>query len=123
MSAPPDLRGGVARLLAELLAGPSTYDELAQASGMAPSTVRLWIQALHKNRVVRVAAYERTTNGRSAKMVLELNLDGKKDARPAPKLTDAQRQEAYRRRYRERKMIQNTAGPLCPIPTPTPEQI
>lgn len=92
-----DMRQGVARLLVELMHGPSTHVDLVQSTGMVDSTVRLWVQAFRANphRPVRVGAWDRYGNG-GWKPVYELNPEGLPDAPKPPKLTDAQRQAKWR---------------------------
>jgi hypothetical protein len=106
-----ELRAGVARLLVELMHGPSTHVDLVMATGMADSTVRLWVQALRNNphRPVRIGAWERYGNG-GWKPVYELNPDGLPDVQKPPKLTAAQRQKKWRESKRNQRLRRVTVA-------------
>jgi hypothetical protein len=106
-----ELRAGVARLIVELMAGPATHIDLVASTGMADSTVRLWVQALRDNphRPVRIASWERYGN-MGWKPVYALNPEGLPDAPRPRKMTDAQRQAKARDRKRNQRLHRVTAG-------------
>lgn len=101
-------RVGVAKFVAELTLGASTVEELVLASGLARSTVRLWLHALRAVHVVRITAWERDSTGRAQLAVF--GFGDAPDAKRPPKQNSAERQAAARRRY---KALTHLGTPLA----------
>jgi len=96
---------GVAMMMRCLLDGPSEIKELVDISGLAESTVRMWIKAMIECYVVRIGLHVGGM-GTPLRYVYELNpeyLEGSE--RPAP-LTRAER--AKRRRAHNRLELINS---------------
>ena len=78
-----------------MLKGPSSIEELQAVSGLAQSTVRLWLRALRDAGVVRLAAVDGPF---ARKCIYALNPDGLKDFRKPPKQPGATRTATWRKR-------------------------
>lgn len=97
-----DLRSSMMRMMRALLDGPCTVQDLREASGMADSSVRLWIHAARKAGVLRIAAWERIPTGQSTRPVYELNPEGRRDVARPPRTPASKRAARYRLRKRQR---------------------
>lgn len=82
-----------AKLMAELVHEPITYRELAEATGLHYTTVREYITALHKEKVVHIAEYNKDKCLRDNE---RLWLWGHKKDATRSKFTAAERQIRYR---------------------------
>lgn len=88
-----------AAALEALMDGESTIHEIEEASGLAFSTLRKWLAALRRRKLVHVVAWEKDPLGRYTRAVFALDR-GKKDAPRPPKMTDAERRKRYYDRCR-----------------------
>lgn len=93
----------IAKIFKSLLDGQSSKNDLAEASGMSESTVRLYMQAFQSERVTRLAGKEVPPGMRpgARQALYELNPDNRPDAR-IKKASDSERTRAYRLRRRQR---------------------
>jgi DNA-binding transcriptional ArsR family regulator len=102
----PDIRVSIAKLLRELQDGPALYDELVQASGLAESTVRLWLMAFRNEGVARIKAFDLDAANKPMKLVIELNPDRHPDAKRPRKKSQAEKDRHRRERKRLRRLGQ-----------------
>lgn len=97
-----------ARMIKMLVDGPQTVSEIVEDTGLHRVTVSRYLRELHRAKAVGICAWEPDAKGRDAIKVYELGRTGR-DAKRA-KMTQAQRQEAYRARKREKAVHQMLAG-------------
>lgn len=100
----------IACMLRELLHGQASIQQLADAGQCAASTVRLWMHALHREGVVRICGYEKTTNGKLLVKLYELNPAGLPDARRPPKQDPKEVDRRYRAGRRALRINRALAG-------------
>jgi len=106
-------RQAVAALLRHLMDDPegATTEELREVTGMSPSTLRSWVQALRAAQVVRIVCWPFDGKGRGGAHTqqLGLNLHREPDApRPKPK-PNAERVRTYRANRRKRLTLSSNA--------------
>lgn len=119
-----ELHDKVAKLLVRLLADPATYEELAEASGLSESTVRLWVGALRRVqhpiardprvKVVRVAGYcaRQGPRGGTHEMEFEFNDNLQRNATKPPPMSGAERARRGRMRKRIARLSSALHSPL-----------
>ena len=95
-------------LMRALHEGPHSYKELAEITGLHYATIRDWVNALHDQGVVHIAAYERDARDRDSVRLWQYGID-KRDAKKR-KLTGAQRQARQREKKESMKVLQMMAG-------------
>lgn len=71
------------------------YAELMEVSGLSRESVEHWIRQMRKVGAVHVSGYEADDRGRYCMPMFRFG-PGEDAERPKPKLTNAQRQAAYR---------------------------
>ena len=86
-----------AKMLRCLTDGPSTIREVCDETGLHYVTTREYLAALHKEKVIYIAAWDRDAHGRSCIKVYGL---GEKADAKRPRLSDRERQVNYRNRKR-----------------------
>lgn len=98
-----------AKMLKELQRQPSSRPALAEATGLSVMTVGSYLQALHKEEVIHIFAWDKDAMGRDAipLWVLGMGIDAKRHTQ-----TKAQKAAAYRKRKREKQ------EPARPVPLP-----
>lgn len=97
-----------ALLLRELYDGPCTVEELREATGLKPATIRDLIKQLIKQRLVHIAG--RVPNVRGEMRVLQFQWAPDKPHKSPPRKTTAQRSREARERRRRREMARMVAG-------------
>lgn len=97
--------GAFFNLLTALTTGPCTYLDLVEASGLNIWTVRIWVRTGRAKGFIRICDWERNNRNIPSTMVFEW-APGKRD-KPRPKMTDAQRRQAWRDRQPKKTL---TAG-------------
>lgn len=98
-----------AKLVAAVVASPSTVHDLAEETGLHHLTVASHIQAMRRERLVHISAWEKDTLGRDAIAVWQW---GHGRDRPRGRLTGAQRSAAYAERLRQRELVHRMAAAL-----------
>jgi DNA-binding IclR family transcriptional regulator len=84
-----------AMLMEELTAGPSTWQELADHTGLSRNTIWSFIRALRARGLVHIACWEPDPRGALKRAAFSF---GKKPDAPRPKLTKTQISQRYRAR-------------------------
>ncbi len=105
LGAQSTMRRSVGKLLRYMMDNPEgvLMEELIEASGMAPSTTRAWVNAFRAEQVVRVCAYPPDELGRrNTVMQYALNPERKNDARKGTPMTNSEKTKAYRDRLKAR---------------------
>lgn len=95
-----------AAALEGLMDGASTVHELSEESGLALSTLRKWVAALKRRKLVFVSAWEKDPLGRHTRPVFALGRD-KRDVPRPPRQTMEQRRKTY---YAKRRVLAATRG-------------
>ena len=85
-----------AALIRELIEVPSSYHDLAEATGLAYTTIREAIYAWHIQKIVFVAGYKEDVLGRRSIKLWSFGLD-RKDCKPL-RYTPAERQKRHRQK-------------------------
>lgn len=86
-----------AKLLRELHDGPFSFAELAQNTGLHYHTVRDYVNALHRERLVHIALWEKDKLGRDCKPLWSY---GQARDKKRERMTAAERQERHRAKKR-----------------------
>lgn len=86
-------------MLRELLVGPCTDQELADASGLFVLTVHRWMRVMRKYKVVHIAAWEKDARGAHTIPVHALG-EGRDVKRPLKAATIKRKEFAERRTQR-----------------------
>lgn len=99
----------IAEMIAALQDGPKTVTELSELSGLTKYTVRRYVIAMRKKRVVHVAAWEEDSAGRITAPCYRLGkgADAKRSAHPK---SNAMRMRQYRERLKQAAMNNAIAG-------------
>lgn len=115
----------VSKMMAELMHGPSSIEELIAVSGLCESTVRAWMHDLCSVGFLRISNWQK---GRNRKPIYSLNPDGEPNVK-YKKMSPAERTAAYRKRHSVQRLNRATlaiAAPATPsgrkvAPTPLPD--
>ena len=97
-----------ARLIAALVDGTMTCEELAEHVGLHYVTVLQYTRELHRAKAVHIVTWEPDSRGRHVKKVFKLG-PGRDAVRS--KLTAAQRTARHRNKQAFKELIGKTAGP------------
>lgn len=92
-----------AKLLRELHEGPFSFQELADNTGLHYHTVRDYVNALHRERLVHIFAWDKDSYGRDCK---PLWIYGQGRDKKRERMTQAERQQRHRSKKR------NMANPI-----------
>lgn len=98
-----------ANLIALLLEGMYTCQELAEETGLHYVTVLDYTRELHRAKAAFIKCWEPDARGRYNRKVYQVGIG--KDAK-APKLTPAERQKAYRDKLAAHKQL-TAMGATC----------
>jgi len=85
----------MARMVRMLVEGPCMAREIVDETGLAYCTVISYLQALHRQKAVHICGWERDVMGRAQ---IKVYAFGEHKDTPRPRLTDAQKQAAYKSR-------------------------
>lgn len=85
-----------ATLLAELVEGPTTRQELIDHTGLSRQTILSLVRALHERGLIHVASWEK--DGRGKHSIAAFRFGAGKDAKRPPPLTSVELQRAHRQR-------------------------
>lgn len=85
-----------ATLLAELVAGPTTRQELIDHTGLSRQTILSLVRALHERGLIHVASWEK--DGRGKHSIASFQFGSGRDAKRPPPLTAVEVQRAARAR-------------------------
>lgn len=96
-----------AKLIAAMLDGVYTCEDLAELTGLHYVTVLQYTRELHREGAAHISSWEKDSRGRDSIKVYKIGRA--KDAKRS-KLTPAQRQARYRAKVRNLEMITLTAG-------------
>lgn len=97
-----------AQLIKLLLEGTRTCQELAEETGLHYVTVLQYTRELHRFKAAHIAAWEKDTRGRELVKIYKL---GKAPDAKRKRMTEAERQEAYRRRKKMKAMLSAMVQP------------
>lgn len=92
-----------AKLLRELHEGPYSFAELAENTGLHYHTIRDYVNALHRERLVHIFAWDKDSYGRDCK---PLWIYGQGRDKKRERMTQAERQQRHRSKKR------NMANPI-----------
>lgn len=98
-----------AMLLEELIAGPSTWQELSEHTGLSRNTILNTLQALRKRKLVYVAAWEKDPRGAATMRAYAF---GDKPDMKRPRRTPAE----TKREYRARKVLESAMRASAGVP-------
>lgn len=98
------------KMISALVDG-ATMPELAIASGLSRTTIRLYIRRFRAEKAVHVSGWEKDVYGRTSLRVYTMGR-GRDVPRPKPRFTAAELARNRRIRMRHADMIQMTAGAL-----------
>jgi predicted ArsR family transcriptional regulator len=96
-----------AKLIALMLEGVYTCEQLAEETGLHYVTVLQYARELHRAGAAHISSWEKDSRGRDVIKVYQI---GKGPDAKREKLTSAQRQARYRNRKRALAMCQMVAG-------------
>lgn len=99
----------IARLMAALMDGACTAQDLAEASGLCLDTARHYVLTLHREGIAYIAQWEQ--NSRGVYTTPAYRLGARRDA-DKPRQSGAERGRAYRARRKQIALIQATAGAM-----------
>lgn len=85
-----------ATLLAELVEGPTTRQEMIDHTGLSRQTILSLVRALHERGLIHVASWERDSRGKHS--IAAFQFGRAKDVKRPPPLTASELQVAYRSR-------------------------
>lgn len=93
----------LAKMIAALVDGPCTADELVDVSGLAKATVYAYMRAMRKEGAVYISGWESDRMGRDAHMIYKL---GRGTDKPRRTKTHRENNQAYK----ARKSMSNLAN-------------
>jgi predicted ArsR family transcriptional regulator len=102
-----------ARLIKLLFEGIYSCQELAEETGLHPTTVRDYTRELHRAKAIHICAWEKDSRGRDVIKIYKIG--EAKDAK-RHRLTDAERQRAYRAKKSHQSMIHAISKPCAAVP-------
>jgi hypothetical protein len=86
---------------------PTTLRDLADETGLHYATVKDYVNALHKEKLVRVVAWEKDAHGRDAARVFGW---GTGPDKKRTRLSDAEKQRRYKVRLKSKQLLHRMAG-------------
>lgn len=93
----------VAVMVARLVEGPATVQDIADESGLSEQSVRGYMRAMRKRHAVHVAGWELDAAGRHT--LAAYRLGRKPDAARVPPLTRAEMARHYRARKKDAQLL------------------
>lgn len=95
-------------LVALMLEGGHTLEELAELTGLHYGTVRVYVRGMHKAGAAFVDHWEKDSRGRYA--IKSYRVGTGKDAKPPKAMTPAQRQRRYYAKKKAVELLHTMAG-------------
>lgn len=93
----------IAIMMARLVEGPTTAQDIADDSGLSAQSVRGYLRALRKHRAIHIAGWELDEAGRQT--LAAYALGRKQDAKRTPALSRAEIARHYRARKRDARLL------------------
>jgi predicted transcriptional regulator len=93
----------IAELVARLASGPSTVIEIAEQSGLSEQSIRGYIRAMRRRKVVYIAAWEDDLRGRQT--LAAYAIGDRPNAAKKPPRTRSQIAKSYRARRRDAALL------------------
>lgn len=93
----------IAVMVARLVEGPATVQDIADESGLSEQSVRGYMRAMRKRRAVHVATWEHDAAGRQTRAAYRLG--HKPDAVCVPPRTRAEIARHYRARKKDAQLL------------------
>lgn len=97
-----------ARMVKMLLYESVSAHDIAEETGLHVTTVSRYLRELHRAKVIHVIDWEKDSRGRDVTAVWRLGRN--KPDKPRHRMTQAERQAAYRARMAERDRLRMMAG-------------